>query len=42
MSENLKVGDDVEVLDAGLAMLRRLCPAMPPNHHGRVKIAIGR
>jgi len=30
------VGDLVEVLDEGLAMLRRLCPDMPPNHHGRV------
>lgn len=32
----LKVGDEVEVLDPGLAMLRQLCPGMPPNHHGRV------
>ena len=30
------VGDLVEVLDTGLAMLRRLCPDQPPNHHGRV------
>lgn len=30
------VGDDVEVLDEGLAMLRRLMPNMPPNHHGKV------
>lgn len=35
--ERLKVGDSVEVLDEGLAMLRRLCPGMPPNHHGTVK-----
>ena len=35
MSE-LKCGDEVEVLDEGLAMLRRLCPDQPPNHHGRV------
>lgn len=32
----MKVGDEVEVLDEGLAMLRRLCPGMPPNHHGRI------
>lgn len=31
-----EVGDEVEVLDEGLAMLRRLCPGMPPNHHGRI------
>ena len=30
-------GDKVEVLDEGLAMLRRLCPGMPPNHHGVVE-----
>lgn len=30
------VGDLVEVLDEGLAMLRRLMPNMPPNHHGKV------
>lgn len=30
------VGDLVEVLDPGLAMLRRLMPNMPPNHHGKV------
>lgn len=35
MSE-LAIGDPVEVLDEGLAMLRRVCPDMPPNHHGRV------
>lgn len=31
-----EVGDLVEVLDEGLAMLRRICPDQPPNHHGRV------
>lgn len=35
--DDLKVGDEIEVLDAGLATLRRLCPDMPPNHHGRVE-----
>jgi len=40
MSE-INVGDDVEVLDAGLAMLRRLCPGMPFNHHGRVEAIKG-
>lgn len=34
---DLNPGDEVEVLDAGLAMLRSLCPDMPPNHHGRVE-----
>ena len=34
---DFKVGDEVEVLDEGLAMLRRLCPGMPPNHHGRIE-----
>lgn len=29
-------GDPVQVEDEGLEMLRRLCPGMPPNHHGRV------
>lgn len=33
----LNIGDEVEVLDEGLAMLRRMCPGMPPNHHGRVQ-----
>lgn len=33
---DLKCGDEVEVLDEGLAMLRRRCPGQPPNHHGRV------
>lgn len=33
---DFEVGDEVEVLDEGLAMLRRLCPGMPPNHHGRI------
>jgi hypothetical protein len=32
----LQIGDEVEVSDPGLAMLRRICPDMPPNHHGRV------
>ena len=36
MTETFNIGDPVEVLDEGLAMLRRLCPGMPPNHHGRV------
>lgn len=35
------VGDPVEVLDEGLAMLRRICPDMPPNHHGRVQKIVG-
>lgn len=39
--DDLKVGDDVEVLDAGLAMLRRLCPDQPPNHHGRIEAIDG-
>jgi len=30
------VGDPVEVLDEGLAMLRRIMPNAPPNHHGWV------
>lgn len=33
----LEIGDEVEVEDEGLAMLRRICPKMPPNHHGRVE-----
>lgn len=33
---NFKVGDEVLVLDDGLALLRSVCPGMPPNHHGRV------
>lgn len=37
----LKVGDNVEVQDAGLEMLRRLCPNQPPNHHGRVEAIYG-
>lgn len=32
----MNTGDLVEVHDEGLAMLRRVCPGMPPNHHGRV------
>lgn len=39
--DDLKVGDDVEVLDEGLAMLRRLCPDQPPNHHGRIEAIDG-
>jgi hypothetical protein len=35
-TDQLQVGDPVEVLDEGLAMLRRIVPGMPPNHHGRV------
>jgi len=31
-----KVGDKVEVEDEGLATLRKICPGMPPNHHGTV------
>ena len=34
--ETLAAGDPVEVLCPGLAMLRRLMPNMPPNHHGTV------
>lgn len=37
MQDKLRVGDNVEVLDIGLKMLRDLCPGMPPNHHGRVE-----
>lgn len=40
MSE-FAVGDLVEVLDDGLAELRRICPGMPPNHHGRVRAIEG-
>lgn len=36
MNTHLEVGDEVEVLDEGLAMLRRMMPGMPPNHHGKV------
>lgn len=36
-TDQLTVGDEVEVLDAGLAMLQRVAPGMPPNHHGRVQ-----
>lgn len=35
------IGDEVEVHDEGLAMLRRLCPDMPPNHHGRIQKIVG-
>lgn len=38
---DFQVGDEVEVLDEGLAMLRRLCPGMPPNHHGRIESVEG-
>ena len=34
--KDFKVGELVQVDDQGLAMLRKLCPDMPPNHHGRV------
>ena len=37
MNSELKIGDEVEVLDEGLAMLRKLCPGQPPNHHGRIE-----
>lgn len=30
------VGDKIEVLDEGLAMLRRICSDQPPNHYGEV------
>ena len=36
-ADQLSVGDKVEVLDEGLAMLRRVAPDMPPNHHGRIQ-----
>lgn len=32
----LSIGDKVEVLDEGLAMLRRMCPDHPPNNIGIV------
>ena len=32
----LNVGDPVLVLDEGLAMLRKIVPDAPPNHHGWV------
>lgn len=32
----ITVGDKIEVQDAGLEMLRKLCPGMPPNHYGMV------
>ena len=35
--DEYQVGDLVEVSDPGLAVLRKLCPTMPPNHHGRVR-----
>jgi hypothetical protein len=36
MKTVLQTGDRVEVLDEGLAMLRRLCPKQPPNNIGVV------
>jgi hypothetical protein len=36
MTEELKVGDPVLVLDEGLRRLREIMPDMPPNHHGFV------
>jgi len=33
-TRKFQVGDTVEVLDEGLAMLRRLCPNQPPNNIG--------
>ena len=36
-ASELEVGDDVAVDDPGLAMLRAVCPDMPPNHHGRIE-----
>lgn len=35
-------GDKIEVIDDGLAMLRKLCPDMPPNHYGCVERTQGR
>ena len=32
----MKIGDKVEVLDPGLAMLRSLMPGQPPNNVGWV------
>ena len=34
---DFQVGDDVEVLNEGLAMLRNIMPNMPPNHYGRIE-----
>lgn len=31
-----QTGDEIEVIDEGLAELRRLCPGEPPNHYGTV------
>lgn len=36
MIDKLKIGDPVEVLDDGLAMLRALMPDQPPNNLGIV------
>ena len=33
---DFNIGDPVEVLDEGLAMIRRIMPNMPPNHYGWV------
>ena len=32
-----KIGEEVEVLDTGLAMLRTFCPDISPKRYGRVK-----
>jgi hypothetical protein len=32
-----KVGDQVEVIDEGLAKLRQIVPDAPPNHHGIIE-----
>jgi len=34
--KDFKTGELVQVDDPGLAMLRNLCPDMPPNHYGKV------
>ena len=36
MSNKLSIGDPVEVIDEGLAMMRRIMPNAMPNHHGWV------
>ena len=37
MEDKMKVGDKVEVMDEGLAMLRRFAPPRAkPNHHGTI------
>ncbi len=35
-NKELKIGDKVEVLDEGLAMLRRLMPSKKPNNVGKI------